>query len=63
MDSGAVPCHSRRLVGLPPSTYPPPLGERNRWSRKTNPHIDSHMMGNHEDEILELPYSLHEVEE
>ena len=53
MDSGANPCRSRRLVGLLPSTSPP-LGERNRWSRWTTSHIDSHTMGDHEDGIPEL---------
>ena len=55
MDSGAATRHSRHLAGLPPSTYPPPLGERDRQSRRITSHIDSHMMGAHEDEILELP--------
>ena len=51
MDTGAAP---RRLAGLPPSTYPPPLGERSRCSRWTHTHIDSHTMGDHEDGIPEL---------
>ena len=63
MDSGAAPHHSHRLVGLLPSTFSPPLGERHRWSRWTTSHIDSHMMGDHEDEILELPSPPHEVGE
>ena len=54
MDSGAAPHRSRRLAGLPPSTSPPPLGERPRHSRRTTSHIDSHMMGDCEDGILEL---------
>ena len=54
MDSGAEPHHFLRLAGIPPSTSPPPLGERNRWSRWTTSHIDSHTMGDHEDEIPEL---------
>ena len=54
MDSGAAPRHFHHLVGLPPSTSPPPFGERNRWSRWTTSHIDSHTMGDHEDGILEL---------
>ena len=63
MDSGAAHSHYFHLVGLLPSTYPPPLGEGSRWSRQTTSHIDSHTMGDHEDEISELPSSLHEVEE
>ena len=63
MDSGATPHHSCRLVGLLPSTSPSPLGERSRRSRRTTSHIDSHTMGDHEDEIPEPPSSLHEVEE
>ena len=47
MDSGAAPRCSRRLVGLSPSTYPPPLGERDRQSKWTTSHIDSHTMGDH----------------
>ena len=54
MDLGAAPRYSRRLAGLPPSTSPPPLGERNRRSRWTTSHIDSHTMGDHEDGIPEL---------
>ena len=63
MELGATTHHSCHLVGLLPSTYLPPLGERSRWSRWTHTHIDSHMMGDHEDTIPELPSSLHEVEE
>ena len=55
MDLGAASPHSRRLAGLPPSTSPPPLGERDRQSRKTTSHIDSHMMGDHVEGILEPP--------
>ena len=55
---GAAPRRSRRLVGLFPSTYPPPLGERNRRSKQTHTHIDSHMMGDHEDEIPELCWAI-----
>ena len=54
MDSSAVPLRSHLLAGLLPSTSPPPLGERNRQSKWTTSHIDSHMMGDHEDEIPEL---------
>ena len=63
MDPGVALHRSHHLAGLLPSTSPPPLGERNSQSRWTTSHIDSHMMGDHEDEILELPSSLHEVEE
>ena len=63
MESSAAPHHSRRLAGLPPSTSPPPLGERSRRSKRTTSHIDSHTMGDHEDKIPKLPSSLHEVEE
>ena len=54
MDLGAAPHHSHCLAGLSPSTSPPPLGERNTWSRRTISHIDSHTMGDHEDGIPEL---------
>ena len=54
MDLSAAPHHSCHLAGLMPSTSPPPLGERNRRSRQTTLHIDSHMMGDHEDGIPEL---------
>ena len=54
MDSGAAPRHSRHLAGIFSSTSPPPLGERNRWSRRTTSHIDSHTMGDCEDGIPEL---------
>ena len=63
MDSGVAPCHSCHLAGLPPSTYPPPLGERNRRSRQTTSHIDSHMMGDHGDDTPELPSPLRDVED
>ena len=59
MDMSAAPCCSRRLVGIPPSTSPPPLGERSRRSRHTHTHIDSHTMGDHEDGIPELSSPLH----
>ena len=55
VDSSAAPRHSRRLVRLPPSTCPPPLGERGRQSRWTTSYIDSHMMGDHEEGIPEPP--------
>ena len=55
MDLSAVPRRSRRLVGLPPSTSPPPLGERPRQSRWTTSHIDSHTMGDHTEGIPEPP--------
>ena len=54
MDSGAVPRHSHHLVGLPPSTYPPPLGEGPTQSR-TMSHIDSHTMGDQSEDIYEPP--------
>ena len=63
MDSGVEPCHSLRLAGLPSSTSPPPLGERNRQSRWTTSHIDSHTMGDHENKIPELSSPPHEVGE
>ena len=53
MYSGMALCHSRRLAVLLPSTSPP-LGERNRQSRRTTSHIDSHTMGDHKDEIPEM---------
>ena len=55
MDSGAAPHRSRQLVGLLPSTSPPPLGERNKRFRWTTSHIDSHMMGDHIEGIPEPP--------
>ena len=55
MDSGVAPRRSHRLAGLPPSTSPPPLGERNRRFRCTTLHIDSHTMGDHEEGIPEPP--------
>ena len=54
MDSAAALFRSRHLARLLLSTYPPPLGEKNRPSRRTTSHIDSHMMGYHEYEITEL---------
>ena len=54
MDTGVAPCRSRHLAGLPPSTSPPPLGERTRQSRQTHYHFDSHTMGDHEPEIPEI---------
>ena len=52
MDSSAVPCRSRQLVGLTPSTSPPPLGERPRW---TMSHTDSHTMEDHSETIPDPP--------
>ena len=63
MDSGVVLRYSHCLAGLPPYTSPPPLGERNRQSRWTTFHIDSHMMGDHEDEIPKLSSPPQEVGE
>ena len=59
MDSVVAPHRSHRLVGLSPSTSPPPLGERSRWSRRTHNHVDSHTMGDHEDGIPKLSSPLH----
>ena len=61
MDSSTTLCRSHRLAGLPPSTSPPPLGEKNRQSSQTTSHIDSHTMGDHEDEIPKMYYPPHEV--
>ena len=55
MDLGATPRCSLRLVGLYAYTSPPPLGKRNRQSRKTTSHIDSHTMGDHIEGIPERP--------
>ena len=63
MDSGVALHHSRRLAGLPPSTSPLPLGERNRLSRWTTYHIDSHTMGEHKNEITEMSSPPQEVGE
>ena len=63
MDLSATPHHSHHLVGLPPSTSPPALGERNRQSGKTTSHIDLHTMGDHEDEIPEMSSPPQEVGE
>ena len=62
MDSGTVPNCSHHLAGLLPSTSPPPLGERDRQSKQTTSHIDSHTMGDHEEGIPEPP-SLIQVED
>ena len=59
MDSSAVSCRSRHLAGLPPSTSPPPLGERPRQSRWTMSHIDSHTMGDSSEGIPEPPPPIH----
>ena len=63
MDSGVASCHSCRVVGLPPSTSPPPLGERTRQSGRTTSHFDSHTMGDHEGEIPDISSPPHEVGE
>ena len=63
MDSSTVPRHSCRLAGLPPSTSPPPFGERNRQFGQTTYHIDSHTMRDHEDEIPEMSSPPQEVGE
>ena len=59
MDSGVAPRSSLRLAGLPPSTSPPPLGVRNRQSRWTTSHIDSHTMGDQVEGIPEPPSPIH----
>ena len=59
MDSSAAIRHSHHLAGLLPSTPPPLLGERNRQFGWTTSHFDSHTMGDHEDEILEMSSPLH----
>ena len=51
MDLGVAPHRSRHLVGLLPSTSPPPLGERTIQSERTTSHFSSHTMGDHGDEI------------
>ena len=51
MDSGAALHYYCCLAGLSPSTYPPPLGDRDRQSSWTT----SHMMGDHEEGIPEPP--------
>ena len=55
MDLATTPCRSLHLVGLLPSKYPPPLGERNRQSRWTTSYIDSHTMGDHIEGIPKPP--------
>ena len=60
MDPGVELPHSLRLVVLPPSTYPAPLGERIRKFGWNNSHFDSHTdltMSHHELEISERPHS------
>ena len=61
MDFGVALHHSRRLAGFPPSTSPPPLGERNKKSEQTTYHIDSHTRGDHEDEIPKMSSPPQEV--
>ena len=59
-----APRHSHRLVGLPTSMSPPPLGEETRQSGWTTSHFDSYTMGYHEDEIPEMsspPHEFHRV--
>ena len=63
MDSSSALHHSHHLAGLPPSTSPLPLGERNRLFGCTTYHIDSHTMGDHEDEIPEISSPPQEVGE
>ena len=59
MDSSVVPHRSHQLAGLPPSTSPPPLGERPRQSRQTMSHTNSHTMEYHLETIPEPPPLLH----
>ena len=63
MDSSAALFHSHHLAGLLPSISPLPLGERNSQSGWTTSHIDSHMMGDHEDEIPKISSPPQEVGE
>ena len=63
MDSSVAPHYSCHLVGLSPSTSPPPLGEETRQSERATSHFDSHTMRDHEDEILEMSSTPHEVGE
>ena len=63
MDSGVALHCSHHLAGLLPSTSPPPLGERKRQSRQTISHINSHTLGDHEDEIPEMSSPPQEVGE
>ena len=56
MDLSVALHRSHCLAGLPPSTSPPPLGERTRQFGRTNSHCDSHThltMSHHESEIPE----------
>ena len=60
MDLGVAPRCSRHLVGLPPSTSPPPLGERAKHSENTIHHFDSNRdltIIHHGSEVPELPPS------
>ena len=61
MDSGEAPLSSHWLVGVLPSTSPPPLGERTRQSERTTSHFDSHTMEDHEDEIPKMSSPPHKV--
>ena len=56
MDSGTAPHRSHSLVGISPSTSPPPLGDKTINSKRTNSHFDSHTMSDHEPEIPKSPY-------
>ena len=42
---------------------PPPLGEETRQSGRTTSHFDSHTMGDHEDEILDISSPPHVIGE
>ena len=66
MDPGTAPRRSRHLVGISPSTSPPPLGERDRQSEQTSHHFDSHRyltMSHHGSEVPKIPPSLPQVVE
>ena len=61
MDLSVALHHSCHLPRIFPSTYPLPLGERNKQSRHTTSHIDSHTMGDHNDETPEMSSPPQEV--
>ena len=61
MDLGATLHRSCRLVRIPPSTSPPPLGERTRQTKRTHSHFDSYTIGDHEHKIPEIPNIPHHI--
>ena len=61
MDLDVTPHHSHHLARLPPSTSPPPLGERTRQFKRTHSHFDSNTMGDHEHEISDISDLPHHV--